>query len=56
MARDDGTTVQQGMTRDDDGTTVRTDSDRDQQLQDDMHDDEGYRVCVRIRVPRDHNG
>ena len=42
--------------RDDDDTTVRTDSDRGQQLQDDMHDDKDYRVCVRIRTPRDHDG
>ena len=27
-----------------------------QQLQDDTHDDEGYRVCVRIRALRDHEG
>ena len=45
-----------GTTRDDDNTTVRMDSDRGQQLQDDMHNDEDYRVCVRIRAPRDHDG
>ena len=27
-----------------------------QQLQDDTHDDEGYRVCVRIHALRDHDG
>ena len=50
------TTVRQGTTRDDDNTTVRTDSNRGQQLQDDTHDDEDYCVCVRICVPRDHDG
>ena len=43
-------------TRDNNDTTVRTDSDRGQQLQDDTHNDEDYRVCVRIHTPRDHDG
>ena len=32
-------------------TTVRTDDDRGLQLQNNTHNDEGYRVCVRIRAP-----
>ena len=49
-------TVRQGTTRDGDDKTVRMDSNRGQQLQDDTHNDEGYRICVRIRMPRDHEG
>ena len=56
MARDDSMTVRRGMMRDNDDMMVGTDSDRGQQLQDDMHNDKGYRICVRIHMPRDHDG
>ena len=34
----------------DDNTTARTDDNRGLQLQNNTHNDEGYRVCVRIRM------
>ena len=41
---------------DSDDTMVRMDSDRGQQLEDETHNDKGYHICVRIHMPRDHNG
>ena len=32
-------------------TTARMDDDRGLQLQNNTHNDKGYRVCVRIHVP-----